>query len=57
MPLKDTFTLVVDGAKTELGVGGSIRFDNNHPLSVRNETNDTVTLIVVNKLDVLGDDR
>ena len=54
--MKGTLTLVVDGVRTELGVGDSIHFDSKRPHSVRNETSDTVTVLVVNTMNVFGDE-
>lgn len=55
--LKGTLTIVVDGARTRLNVGDSIHFDSQRPHSVRNETTETVTVLIVNTMDVFGEDR
>jgi len=55
--LKGTLTIVVDGARTKLNVGDSIHFDSQRPHSVRNETRETVTVLIVNTMDVFGEDR
>lgn len=54
--LKGTLTIVVDGARTRLNVGDSIHFDSQRPHSVRNETTETVTVLIVNTMDVFGED-
>lgn len=55
--LKGTLTLVVDGRRTDLGVGDSIHFDSKRPHLVRNDTDEMVTVLVVNTMDIFGDDR
>ena len=55
--MKGTLTLVVDGVRTELGVGDSIHFDSKRPHSVRNETSNTVTVLIVNTMNVFGDEH
>ena len=57
--MKGALTLVVDGVRTVLGVGDSIHFDSGRPHSVHNETGETVTVLVVNTMELFGegDDR
>ena len=55
--IKGALTMTVDGVRTVLGVGDSIHFGSMRPHSVRNETNETVTVLVVNTMDLFGEDR
>lgn len=55
--LKGALTLVVDGKRTVLGVGDSFHFDSGRRHSVVNETDDTVTVLVVNTMEIFGEDR
>lgn len=55
--IKGALTLTVDGTRTVLGAGDSIHFSSLRPHSVRNETNETVTVLVVNTMDLFGEDR
>ena len=55
--IKGALTLTVDGVRTVVGVGDSIHFNSMRPHSVHNETNETVTVLVVNTMDLFGDDR
>ncbi len=55
--IKGALTLTVDGTRTVLGAGDSIHFDSMRPHSVQNETNETVTVLVVNTMDLFGEDR
>ena len=55
--IKGALTLTVDGVRTVIGVGDSIHFSSLRPHSVLNETNETVTVLVVNTMDLFGDDR
>lgn len=48
-------TLVVDGVRTVLGVGDSIHFDSGRPHSVHNETAETVTVLVINTMELFGE--
>ena len=55
--IKGALTITVDGKRTVVGVGDSIHFSSMRPHSVHNETNETVTVLVVNTMDLFGDDR
>jgi len=55
--MKGALTLVVDGVRTILGVGDSIHFDSMRPHSVHNETAETVTVLVINTMELFGEDR
>ncbi|MGI9506302.1 MAG: helix-turn-helix domain-containing protein [Geminicoccaceae bacterium] len=55
--MKGALTLVVDGVRTVLGVGDSIHFDSMRPHAVQNETGETVTVLVVNTMDLFGEER
>lgn len=55
--LKGALTLTVDGARTVLGVGDSFHFNSRRRHSVVNETEDTVTVLVVNTMEIFGEDR
>ncbi|MEM9707471.1 MAG: XRE family transcriptional regulator [Pseudomonadota bacterium] len=50
-------TLVVDGKRTVLGPGDSIHFSSMRPHSVLNETSDTVTVLVINTMELFGEKR
>ena len=53
--MKGALTLVVDGARTVLGAGDSIHFSSQRPHAVINETNETVTVLVVNTMELFGE--
>lgn len=55
--MKGALTLIVEGVRTVLGVGDSIHFDSMRPHSVLNETSETVTVLVVNTMELFGEDR
>ncbi|MEP5729905.1 MAG: XRE family transcriptional regulator [Sulfitobacter sp.] len=55
--IKGALTLTIDGLRTVVGVGDSIHFHSMRPHSVHNETNETVSVLVVNTMDLFGDDR
>ncbi len=55
--IKGALTMTVDGVRTVLGAGDSIHFDSMRPHSVQNETGETVTVLVVNTMDLFGEDR
>ena len=52
-----TLTLVVGGIRTVLGAGDSIHFDSMRSHSVLNETGKTVTVLIVNTMELFGDER
>lgn len=55
--LKGALTLIVDGKRTVLGVGDSFHFDSRRRHSAVNETEDTVTVLVVSTMEIFGEDR
>ena len=55
--LSGALTLIVDGVRTVLSVGDSIHFDSQRRHSVMNETEDTVTVLVMNTMEIFGEDR
>lgn len=55
--IKGALTLTIDGVRTVLGAGDSIHFSSLRPHSVQNETSETVTVLVVNTMDLFGEDR
>jgi len=55
--IKGALTLVVDGVRTVLSAGDSIHFDSMRPHSVHNETSKTVTVLVINTMEIFGDEQ
>ena len=55
--IKGALTLTIDGVRTVVGAGDSIHFSSLRPHAVQNETNETVTVLVVNTMDLFGEDR
>ncbi len=55
--LRGALTLIVDGKRTVLGVGDSYHFSSARRHSALNETEDTVTVLVVNTMEIFGEDR
>lgn len=53
--MRGALTLVVDGVRTVLGTGDSMHFDSRRPHSVHNETSETVTVMVVNTMELFGE--
>lgn len=53
--MKGALTLVVDNVRTVLGVGDSIHFSSQRPHAVINETSETVTVLVVNTMELFGE--
>ena len=55
--ISGALTIVVDGVRTVLGTGDSIHFDSMRPHSVLNETGKTVTVLIVNTMELFGEER
>ena len=55
--INGALTLIVDGVRTVLSAGDSIHFDSMRPHSVLNETSKTVTVLVVNTMEIFGDEQ
>ncbi len=55
--MKGALTLIVDGVRTVLSVGDSMHFDSGRRHEVLNETNKTVSVLVVNTMELFGEDK
>lgn len=55
--LKGALTVILDGVRTVLSAGDSIHFDSTRLHATLNETDSTVSILVVNTMDVFGEDR
>lgn len=55
--MNGALTLVLEGVRTVLGVGDSMHFDSMRPHSVHNETNETVSVLVINTMELFGEDH
>jgi len=55
--MSGALTLIVDGVRTVLSAGDSTHFDSTRPHSVHNETGKTVTVLVVNTMQLFGEEH
>ena len=55
--INGALTLIIDGVRTVLGAGDSIHFDSMRPHSVLNETSKTVTVLIVNTMELFGEEH